>query len=136
MTTGRTETVSIIIERALVVRVDRYDLPHLAFVLESELRPGEEADVREVEVECVCWGYYIPAKLSGPPEDCYPEEGDFEVQSTVAIDYPDVQFGLTEAEEDELEQQHAETDDYDGPDYEPEWDDYPEYYDGTGTGAY
>ena len=76
LTTGKTATITTTIERALVVRVDRYELPHLAFVLESEVHPDEEMDMREVDIECECWGYYIPAKLCGPPEDCYPEEGE------------------------------------------------------------
>jgi hypothetical protein len=129
-----TTAVPITIERALVVRVDKYELPYLALVLESELHPGEEADLREVDIECECWGYYIPAKLCGPPEDCYPEEGEFEVQSAIAPDYPDVPFVLTESEEDDLAQQCDSTGCCDGPDYDPEYDDYPEYnYDGIGA---
>lgn len=135
MATGKTATITTTIERALVVRVDQYELPYLAFVLESEVHPDEEMDVREVDIEAECWGYYIPAKLNGLPEDCYPEEGEFEVQSAIAPDYPGVPFVLTEAEEDDLAQQHGDDDDCDGPDYEPDFyePDYPEYYDGTGA---
>jgi len=135
LTAGRTTTVITTIERALVVRVDHYELPHLEFVLESEVHPDEELDMREVDIECECWGYYIPAKLYGPPEDCYPEEGEFEIQSAVAPDYPDVPFVLTQSDEDDLAQL-ADDDDSDGPEYESDYDypdDYPEYYDGTGA---
>jgi hypothetical protein len=34
---------------------------------------------REVTITCEGYYRYVPAKLSGPPEDCYPEESDGEI---------------------------------------------------------
>lgn len=34
----------------------------------------------EIEIEFTSSGYYQPAKLIGPPENCYPEEGEDERQ--------------------------------------------------------
>ena len=59
---------------------------------------GDEEDV-EVEVE---WeGYYEPARISGPPENCYPEESEMDILEVIRIDtrQPVV---LTEDQLDEL----------------------------------
>ena len=28
-------------------------------------------------IKLLSWEYYTPAKLSGPPEDCYPDDGGY-----------------------------------------------------------
>lgn len=122
-------TISIEVERFAVIRHDRYELPCIHLITESELREGEEGELLYIEVDCECWGYYTPAKLCGPPEDCYPEEGDFEIQDVVLpADVREYKFELTESEEDQVEHdffQHDPYDDYDPP--EPDYDDDYDY---------
>jgi hypothetical protein len=122
-------TITIEVERFAVIRQDRYELPCVHLIPEDQVREGEEGELVYIEVDCDCWGYYMPAKLCGPPEDCYPEEGDFEVQNvTLPADMRDYQFELTEAElseaEDSFFSQDGPEPDYDYPD-----DDYDYDYD-------
>ena len=60
---------------------------------------GESGDgYKSLEIEVVASIYatpYVPAKISGPPEHCYPEEGgDFDVESLVhaetGIDFAEI----------------------------------------------
>lgn len=41
----------------------------------------DEAET-EYEIEFEVSGYHTPAQLYGPPENCYPEEGEMEVDIT------------------------------------------------------
>jgi len=43
---------------------------------------------RSIEIEVTSYTPYTPAKLFGPPEDCYPEEG------------PEIEFNISENEKD------------------------------------
>jgi hypothetical protein len=46
--------------------------------LAAKLRPLLAEGVEEISIKFNCNGYHWPARLYGPPEDCYPEEGDEE----------------------------------------------------------
>jgi len=45
-----------------------------------DLFDGLEADTLHVEVDAR--GYFNRGKITGPPEDCYPDEGGFEILDT------------------------------------------------------
>ena len=47
----------------------------------------------EIEVEVSWEGYYQHAKVSGPPEDCYPEEGEMNLTAIEPAD--DLPPGIT-----------------------------------------
>ena len=133
------DSIFTTIDRYAVIRTDRYELPSVAFVTESEVHPGEDAEYFELEVEVSCWGYFTPGRYSGPPEDCYPDEGDFEIQDVELVDGPDWPFTLTAAEERRVEEKFSarESEEPDYPDYEP--DSYPEddgYMDYIESGVY
>lgn len=55
-----------------------------------------ETDEAEFEIEIeVSWeGYYQHAKISGPPEDCYPEEGEMNLTAIEPAD--DLPPGITQ----------------------------------------
>jgi len=122
---SNTTAIEIECERFAVIRQDHYELPCVHLITEAETRADEPAELVYVEVSCECWGYYDPGRLSGPPEDCYPPEGDFEVQDiTMPKGMEDYKFELTESEQETLEQDYFSRDDGDD-DYDPqEWDDY------------
>jgi hypothetical protein len=75
----------------------------------------------EVEVSGL-FSPYIPARLSGPPEDCYPAEGGECEDFTATVDGKE--FPLASDEEDYAIEKLAglatEDDGYDGPEYEPD----------------
>lgn len=120
------DTISIEVDRFEVIRLDSYELPVLMLVTEDEVHPDDEdAEPVEVVVEADCWGYYDPGVTCGPPERCYPPEGDFEVTEVELPDYPEgTPFTLTEQNYRELEERYFDQE----PDFDPP-DDYDEPYD-------
>lgn len=49
-----------------------------------------DKDGLEVDVVVEYKGYYDPGKLYGPPENCYPPEGEVEVLAIRGIDKADI----------------------------------------------
>ena len=75
-------------ESILCRTIERSPLELLA--LSKDIAPGEELDpIEEIEIEVEVTyepGYFTPGRLSGPPEDCYPDEGaDPEIVSVVVL---------------------------------------------------
>lgn len=87
---------------------------------------GEEF---EIEVKWSLFGKYVPAKLYGPPEDCYPAEyPEFEIEAVTLTEFGKV-FALSEDDLTEAgvdlealgeEVQEEVSEDFDEP--EPDWD--------------
>lgn len=71
--------------------------------------------------------YFTPGKYYGPPENCYPDEGDTEIESVVGPDGKDWESKLTNEEREsiltmineEVQNQEPDFDDYDD---EPSYD--------------
>lgn len=70
--------------------------------------------------------YFQPGKLYGPPENCYPDEGETEIESAVGPDGKDWTDQLTHSEHDSLLEMIQENvqDGLDGPDPDDYYDDY------------
>jgi len=96
---------------------------------EEEENVIEEA---ELSVDYHVSGYYDPGRTYGPPEDCYPPEGDEErnvegatlvFTKDVLLEIPKEHLGkIQDAFDDEINRK-----DFDPPDYEPDYD-YDERY--------
>ena len=78
--------------------------------------------------------YFTPGKFSDLPENCYPDEGETEIESIVGPDGKDWEDKLTSDERDALLKMIEENvrddepdyDDYDEPDYDDPYD-YRDY---------
>lgn len=70
--------------------------------------------------------YFQPGKLYGPPENCYPDEGETEIEAAVGPDGKDWTDQLTHSEHDSLLEMIQENvqDGLDGPDPDDYYDDY------------
>jgi len=70
--------------------------------------------------------YFQPGKLYGPPENCYPDEGETEIEAAVGPDGKDWTDQLTHSEHDSLLEMIQENvqDGLDGPDPDDYNDDY------------
>jgi len=70
--------------------------------------------------------YFQPGRLSGPPEDCYPDEGETEVESIIGPDGKDWTAQLTHSEYFAIQEMIEENvkDGLDGPDPDDYYDDY------------
>lgn len=100
---------------------------------EGKFHPVQEGDdperIEEIEVEVSGRSYFAEGRFSGPPEDCYPDEGETEVET---VTFNGVAFELTDKEMRDAESmiddavQNAEPD-YPEPD-DREYDESP--YDG------
>lgn len=68
------------------------------------------------------YGYYNQGRLSGPPEQCYPPEGEDNADACSACGYDD----WTDAELKAMTEDAIDSagDNYDGPDTEAERDDW------------
>lgn len=87
----------------------------------------------EVEIDYDVRGYYDPGCVSGPPENCYPPEGDEEREVTgggiifsekAIFDIPEEFCNkIYDAFEEEINNKDFDFDSYDdGPEYEPDYD--------------
>jgi hypothetical protein len=94
------------------------------------LGPTDTVDDVEVEVE-YSPGWFQAGRYSGPPDSCYPDEGEDPVIESVVIQDPDFEHAniladlpakLVEALVTEAwdHQKGSEQDHYDEPDYDPE----------------
>lgn len=70
--------------------------------------------------------YFQPGRYHGPPENCYPDEGDTEITSVIGPDGNDWESKLTEKEKDSIIEMIQENvqDGMDGPDPDDYYDDY------------
>lgn len=86
-----------------------------------------EADFVEMTIKASCSGYYDPGKISGPPENCYPPEGEDERTlgeikllfynedgeiNTIVIDEQKTLYEFAREFEEEIYEQEIDTDDY------------------------
>lgn len=124
--------------------IERYrDKENGNYYLVSEV-PDRSDDNFEFEYETITLevsgsSYFVPGKINGPPEDCYPDEGETEIESVIGPDGKDWYDRLSSSEIDSITSMLAENvensdyDDYDGPDdryddyYDPSWDNYDPY---------
>lgn len=94
----------------------------------------ERYEYTSVELTVTGSGYYTPARLYGPPEDCYPSDGELEIESIIGPDDKEWSLLITELEKDSIEiefQDYLESHSgYSSSDYgPPDPPDLPDYYD-------
>lgn len=71
--------------------------------------------------------YFQSGRYSGPPEDCYPDEGDTEVEAVIGPDGNDWSDKLTSDEQSQILMMVQENCMNDPEDYEGDEDDYDDY---------
>lgn len=88
----------------------------------------DDERVEELELEVIGTSYFTPGRLSGPPEDCYPDEGETEIL-TVTLNSKAFLGDLSKDETQEAESLISEAvQEDDGPASEPDYDE-PDYDD-------
>lgn len=103
--------------------LDKQTGKHIAYVLfEDEERFEYKTFTLKVEGRA----YFQPGKTYGPPENCYPDEGEVEITSCIGPDGKDWEDQLTHSEHDAITEMIDENvrDGLDGPDPDDYYDDY------------
>lgn len=107
-----------------------YELERVRESAAHEWRPMTDDDPDTVEYECFMVtvegrSYYTPGRSFGPPENCYPDEGDTEILSVTGPDGKDWEDKLTSAERERiLETITEKVSEDEGPDPDDYYDDY------------
>lgn len=118
-------TIEFPIERIKDLQTDEYRV----------VRDDDDFDrAEELILEIEGRSYFAPGKYYGPPENCYPDEGDTEILSITWKGKP-FPWDLTSQEEASvLEQIENVVQDDDGPDPDDydDYDDRDDYYDDYG----
>lgn len=100
--------------------------------LTAYVLPGNEDDYEYQLLTLNVEGrsYFQEGRLSGPPENCYPDEGDTEIMAAVGPDGKDWTAKLTHSEMFTIQDMIEDNLDLDGPDYDDDYeDDYDDRYD-------
>lgn len=97
---------------------------YIAYVLGEVDEERYEYTTLKLQVEGS--SYFQPGKLYGPPENCYPDEGDTEIEAAIGPDGKDWTDQLTHSEHDSIVEMIQENvqDGLDGPDPDDYYDDY------------
>jgi hypothetical protein len=80
------------------------DAPEVAKVEED----SAEWKYALIELKCSGSAFFSPGRMYGPPEDCYPDEGDLELEEVTGPDGKDWLNLLTKGERQNIESQLAE----------------------------
>lgn len=108
------------------------------FLIENTDPNSDIIEELEIIVEVSAHCYFQPGVTYGPPEKCYPDEGEIEIFSAFDKDGKDWSDLLTPEEKDHLEERLAEKaaeseddcfddDEYDGADYDAYYDEDESY---------
>jgi len=84
----------------------------------SDVDQSPEWDYQEIPLTITGRGYFTPGYVTGLPEDCYPDEGDLEIESVEGPDGSDWTDFLTKSEKENAEERleafcKDQNDDYD-----------------------
>lgn len=102
--------------------VERYRHPISLNIMSEEDGDDETDSYEHIEVTLNVEGssYFTPGRYSGPPENCYPDEGETEITSVVDDKGNDWMNLLTDSEKERIKEliieavQESDDDDYDG----------------------
>lgn len=68
------------IERYLHLPTRKYFEPSSEEV-PSDIEESKEWEYKEIPLTVTGFGYFTPGYVTGAPEDCYPDEGELEIES-------------------------------------------------------
>jgi hypothetical protein len=91
-------------------------------------REEDEYEYQTITLNVEGSSYFQPGKFYGPPENCYPDEGEIEILSVMGPDNKDWEDKLTDKEVEQIEQEIDErvqsdiADDFD--DFDDSLDDF------------
>jgi hypothetical protein len=96
---------------------------YIAYLLEED---EERYEYTTLTLKVEGRSYFQPGKLYGPPENCYPDEGEVEITAVIGPDGKDWEGQLTHSEHDYIEEMIDEKvrDGLDGPDPDDYFDNY------------
>jgi len=77
-----------------------------------------------IKLEVEGSSYFAPGRYYGPPENCYPDEGDTEITSVIGPNKEDWESRLTEDEREDILNKIQDDVSSDGPDPDDYYDDY------------
>jgi len=101
-------------------------LPHSKVPVDDD---GFEFDYQTITLHVEGRSYFTAGRFYGPPENCYPDEGETEIESVTGPDNKSWEDQLTDEERESIISQIEERiQDQDG-DYEPDYDDSYDYED-------
>lgn len=84
-------------------------------------------EYKVISLEIEGRSYFRSGRTSGPPEDCYPDEGDTEVEAVIGPDGNDWSDKLTDDEQSQILMMVQDNCMNDPDDYEGDEDDYDDY---------
>lgn len=106
--------------------IERYKDKESGELIALDLVPNEddfEYEYQTITLKVEGRAYYAPGRTYGPPENCYPDEGETEIEKVLGPDGQDWEDKLTKSEMESILEEIQETvSSYDGGDYEPDYD--------------
>jgi hypothetical protein len=98
---------------------------YIAYLLDGIDPEGFEYEYQVLTLKVEGRSYFAPGRSYGPPENCYPDEGETEILECIGPDGKDWTDQLTHSERESIEEQIATevSEGGDGPDPDDYYDD-------------